>query len=186
MEVERATRSGSRWTRSVWVGRVAGVMSCHAQTILAPQEASDSLVQQQATSFCHRLHHLSQRFFLTARVGGAWLGLRYLSSYTLPSRCSCTECMSQGCNLPTGSDLTPAPNSALPIPKHHQESTMEQTAREKEKSGRQRLIESITEAGSKAFNPDVPESLREQAVRDFDDLIQRQAQLGGSRRAVQV
>jgi len=63
---------------------------------------------------------------------------------------------------------------------------MEQTAREKEKSGRQRLIESITEAGSKAFNPDLPESLREQAVRDFDDLIQRQAQLGGSRRAVQV
>ncbi|KAK3905611.1 hypothetical protein C8A05DRAFT_12585 [Staphylotrichum tortipilum] len=56
---------------------------------------------------------------------------------------------------------------------------MEQKAGEKEKSGRQRLIESITEAGSKAFNPAVPESSREQATRDFDDLIQRQAQLAG-------
>ncbi len=63
---------------------------------------------------------------------------------------------------------------------------MEQTAGEKEKSGRQKLIESINEAGSKAFDPAVPESQREQAVRDFDDLIQRQAQPAGPLSAAQV
>jgi hypothetical protein len=52
---------------------------------------------------------------------------------------------------------------------------MEKAASEKEKSGRQKLMESIIEAGSRAFNPDVPEDSRPQAIRDFDDLIQRQA-----------
>ncbi|KAL2135606.1 hypothetical protein VTI74DRAFT_7753 [Chaetomium olivicolor] len=42
-----------------------------------------------------------------------------------------------------------------------------------EKNARQKVMESIIEAGSKAFNPDVPESSRSQAIRDFDDLIQR-------------
>ncbi|KAK4151213.1 hypothetical protein C8A00DRAFT_36153 [Chaetomidium leptoderma] len=50
---------------------------------------------------------------------------------------------------------------------------MEQETRGKEKSGRQKLIESIIEAGSKAFNPDAPESSKASAVRDFDDLIER-------------
>ena len=54
---------------------------------------------------------------------------------------------------------------------------MEQTASDKAKNGRQKLMESIIEAGSKAFNPDVPEDSRPQAIRDFDDLIQRQAQI---------
>ncbi|KAK4242157.1 hypothetical protein C8A03DRAFT_29581 [Achaetomium macrosporum] len=48
---------------------------------------------------------------------------------------------------------------------------MDQKAREK--SGRQKLMESIIEAGSKAFSPDVPETSRAQATRDFDDLIER-------------
>ncbi|KAG7294231.1 hypothetical protein NEMBOFW57_004301 [Staphylotrichum longicolle] len=51
---------------------------------------------------------------------------------------------------------------------------MEKATSEKEKSGRQKLMESIIEAGSKAFNPDGPEDSRPQAIRDFDDLIQRQ------------
>ncbi|KAJ4307074.1 hypothetical protein N0V88_000449 [Collariella sp. IMI 366227] len=51
---------------------------------------------------------------------------------------------------------------------------MDQKAQEK--SARQKLLESIIEAGNKAFNPEQPESLRGQATRDFDDLIQRQAQ----------
>ncbi|KAK3304475.1 uncharacterized protein B0T15DRAFT_536617 [Chaetomium strumarium] len=42
-----------------------------------------------------------------------------------------------------------------------------------ETSGRQKLMQSIIDAGTKAFSPDVPESLRAQATREFDELIQR-------------
>jgi hypothetical protein len=59
------------------------------------------------------------------------------------------------------------------LPPHKQ--NMDQTQHEKETSGRQRVIQSILEAGSKAFDPRKPESSRAQAVRDFDDVIQRQA-----------
>ncbi|KAL2179959.1 uncharacterized protein P884DRAFT_238134 [Thermothelomyces heterothallicus CBS 202.75] len=38
---------------------------------------------------------------------------------------------------------------------------------------RRKLIESFAEAGRKAFDPNVPESSRVQAVRDFDDLVAR-------------
>ncbi len=54
---------------------------------------------------------------------------------------------------------------------------MDQTSSEKAKSGRQKLIESIIEAGSRAFSPDAPPDSRPQAIRDFDELIQRQARL---------
>jgi hypothetical protein len=54
---------------------------------------------------------------------------------------------------------------------------MDQTQHEKETSGRQRVIQSILETGNKAFDPKKPESSRAQAIRDFDDVIQRQARL---------
>ncbi len=54
---------------------------------------------------------------------------------------------------------------------------MEQTESDRAKNGRQKLIESILEAGGKAFNPDVADDSQPQAIRDFDDLIQRQAQI---------
>ncbi|KAL2160296.1 hypothetical protein VTH06DRAFT_1469 [Thermothelomyces fergusii] len=38
---------------------------------------------------------------------------------------------------------------------------------------RRKLIESFAEAGRKAFDPNVPESSRAQAVREFDDLVAR-------------
>jgi hypothetical protein len=46
----------------------------------------------------------------------------------------------------------------------------------REKGARQRLMESIMEAGNRAFNPDASESSRAQGMREFDDLMQRQAQ----------
>lgn len=52
---------------------------------------------------------------------------------------------------------------------------MEQEAREK--SGRQRLIESIIDVGGKAFNPGFSESSRQQAESEFNDLIQKYASL---------
>ncbi|KAL2256281.1 hypothetical protein VTK26DRAFT_1900 [Humicola hyalothermophila] len=42
-----------------------------------------------------------------------------------------------------------------------------------EKNARQKLMESILDAGNKAFNPETPESLRTQAVKEFDELVQR-------------
>jgi len=41
---------------------------------------------------------------------------------------------------------------------------------------RRKLIESFAESGRKAFDPDVPENSRAQAVKDFDDLVARQAE----------
>jgi hypothetical protein len=55
--------------------------------------------------------------------------------------------------------------------------------KQREKSSRQKLMESILEAGGKAFSPDAPESSRAQAIRDFDDLMQRQAKLVSPLRA---
>lgn len=57
---------------------------------------------------------------------------------------------------------------------------MGQTQGEKEKGGRERLIKSILNAGNEAFDPKKSESARAQAIRDFDDVIQRQAQLASS------
>ncbi|SPQ27423.1 57bfd9b1-6c08-4389-86db-5ba566c2ee6d [Thermothielavioides terrestris] len=47
---------------------------------------------------------------------------------------------------------------------------MEAKARAK---GRQQLIESLINAGSNAFNPDVSEDMRAPALREFDGLVQR-------------
>lgn len=40
---------------------------------------------------------------------------------------------------------------------------------------RRRLMESIIQAGVKAFNPEGPSGSRDQAIHEFDELIERQA-----------
>jgi len=50
---------------------------------------------------------------------------------------------------------------------------MEQTA--PAKNARQRLMQTIIDLGSKAYNPSEPEESRAQARREFDDFVQRQA-----------
>lgn len=42
-------------------------------------------------------------------------------------------------------------------------------------AARQKVLTSIIDAGKAAFDPETPENSRAQAVRDFEDLIQRQA-----------
>lgn len=48
---------------------------------------------------------------------------------------------------------------------------MEPKARDK--SSRQKLMESILDLGGKAFNPETSEDSRQQAKPEFDDLVQK-------------
>jgi len=43
------------------------------------------------------------------------------------------------------------------------------------KDARRRLMESIIQAGVKAFDPEGPSGSRDQAIHEFDELIERQA-----------